>query len=83
MGQGMVHETRLSASDNLALAGVARANDQQAQQACVNGAICLLAVRSASARRQSDLQGNHTSIAALERHISMVRGNEVDAVVQI
>jgi hypothetical protein len=27
----------------LALAGVARANDQQAQQACVNGAICLLA----------------------------------------
>jgi hypothetical protein len=67
----------------LALAGVARANDQQAQQACVNGAICLLAVRSASARRQSDLQGNHTSIAALERHISMVRGNEVDAVVQI
>jgi hypothetical protein len=67
----------------LALAGVARANDQQAQQACVNGAICLLAVRSASARRQSDLQGNHPFIAALERHISMVRGNEVDAVVQI
>jgi hypothetical protein len=67
----------------LALAGVARANDQQAQQACVNGAICLLAVRSASARRQSDLQGNHAFIAALERHISMVRGNDVDAVVQI
>src|ERR1700730_4583154 len=30
----------------LALIGVVRANDQQTQQACVNAAICLLAVRS-------------------------------------
>ena len=67
----------------LTLAGVVRANDQQAQQAFVNVAICLLAVRSGSSRRQSDLQGKHTSIATFERHISMVRGNEVDAVVQI
>jgi hypothetical protein len=67
----------------LALAGVVRANDQQAQQAFVNVAICLLAVRSGSSTRRSDLQGNHTSIVAFERHISMGRGNEVAAVVQI
>jgi hypothetical protein len=75
MGQGMVQETRLSASD--------AANDQQAQQAFVNVAICLLAVRSGSSTRRSDFQENHTSIAALERHISMGRGNEVAAVLQI
>jgi hypothetical protein len=34
----------------LALAGVVPANDQQAQQAFVNVAICLLAVRSGSSR---------------------------------
>jgi hypothetical protein len=67
----------------LALAGVVRANDQQAQQAFVNVAICLLAVRSGSSTRRSDFQENHTSIAALERHISMGRGNEVAAVLQI
>jgi hypothetical protein len=37
------------------------------------------------ARQRVDLifKENHTSIAALERHISMGRGNEVAAVVQI
>ena len=63
----------------LALAGVVRANDQPAQQACVNVAICLLAARSNSSTRRSDLQGDHTSLAALERHISIGRVSEVAA----
>jgi hypothetical protein len=67
----------------LALAGVLQANDQQAQQAFVNVAICFFAVQSGSSTRRSDFQENHTSIAALERHISMGRGNEVAAVLQI
>ena len=48
----------------LALSGVVRANDQQTQQACVNAAICLLAVRSGlSPDRRFDLQLHHTSLA--------------------
>ena len=51
----------------LALACVVRAKDQQTQQACVNAAICLLAVRSAlSPDRQSDLQAHYTSMAFRE-----------------
>ena len=47
----------------LALTGVVRANDQQTQQACVNAAICLLAVRSAlSPDRRSDFQLHRTSL---------------------
>ena len=41
----------------LALAGVPRADNQQAQQSSVNAAICLLAVRSRSSPdRRSDLK---------------------------
>jgi hypothetical protein len=48
----------------LALIGIARANNQQAQQSCVNAAICLLAVRSGLiAGRRSDLQTHYTSLA--------------------
>ena len=48
----------------LAIAGIARANDQQAQQSYVNAAICLLAVRSAaSSRCRFDLQVHYTSLA--------------------
>jgi len=51
----------------LALTGVVQANDQQAQQACVNAAICLLAVRSGwSPGHRSDLQAHHTSWAFRE-----------------
>jgi hypothetical protein len=47
-----------------ALSGVVRANDQQTQQACVNAAICLLAVRSGlSSDRRSDFQAHFTSLA--------------------
>ena len=47
----------------LALIGVVRANDQQTQQACVNAAICLLAVRSGlSPDRRPDLQAHFTSL---------------------
>jgi hypothetical protein len=47
----------------LALTGVVRANDQQTQQACVNAAICLLAVRSGlSPDRRPDLQANFSSL---------------------
>src|SRR3984893_15517526 len=53
----------------LALTGVVRANDQQTQQACVNAAICLLAVRSGvSSDRRSDLQARYTSFAFRECH---------------
>jgi hypothetical protein len=46
----------------LALTGVVRANDQQTQQACVNAAICLLAVRSGlSPDRRPDLQAHFMS----------------------
>ena len=48
----------------LAIAGIAQANDQQAQQLCVTAAICLLAVLSGSSpRRRSDLQVHYTSLA--------------------
>ena len=46
----------------LALTGVVRANDQQTQQACVNAAICLLAVRyGLSPDRRPDLQAHFMS----------------------
>jgi hypothetical protein len=51
----------------LALTGVVRANDQQTQQACVNTAICLLAVRSGlSPDRRPDLQAHFMSLAFRE-----------------
>jgi hypothetical protein len=47
----------------LALTGVARANDQQTQQAWVNAAICLLAVRSGlSPDRRPDLQAHFSPL---------------------
>jgi len=66
----MVHEAQLHTADRvfaLALIGVVRAKDQQTQQACVNAAICLLAVRSAlSPDRRSDLQAHYTAMAFRE-----------------
>ena len=66
----MVHETQLHTADRLfalALTGVVQANDQQTQQACMNAAICLLAVRSGmSPDRRSDLQARYTSLAFRE-----------------
>ena len=51
-----------------AIAGITQPNDQQAQQSCVNAAICLLAVRSAaSSRRRFDLQVHYTSLALGDR----------------
>jgi hypothetical protein len=48
----------------LGLTGVVRASDQQIQQACVNAAICLLAIRSGlSPHRRSDLQLHHPPLA--------------------
>ena len=52
----------------LALTGVTRADNQQAQQSSVNAAICLLAVRSRSLPdRRSDLQARHTDLACCQR----------------
>jgi hypothetical protein len=46
------------------LTGLVWANDQQTQQACVNAAICVLAVRSGlSPDRRSDLQLHYASLA--------------------
>jgi hypothetical protein len=51
-----------------AIVGIAKTNDQQAQQSCVNAAICLLAVRSGSSpRRRSDLQVHYTALALGDR----------------
>jgi hypothetical protein len=62
----------------LALTGVARANNQQAQQSCVNAAICLLAVRSGLLPdRRSDLQARHTSLALCERR-DLIGSDTVD-----
>ena len=52
----------------LALAGVTRADNQQAQQSSVNAAICLLAVRSRSSPdRRSDLQARRTDLGCCQR----------------
>ena len=48
----------------LAIAGLAHASNQQAQQSCVNATICLLAIRSGlSPGRRSDLQAHYISFA--------------------
>jgi hypothetical protein len=48
----------------LAIVGVAQANNQRAQQSCINAAVCLLAVRSGfSPGRRSDLQVHYTSLS--------------------
>lgn len=77
----MVHDTQLSAAHRAtrsSLTGVARADNQQAQQSCVNAAICLLAVRSRSLRdRRSDLQARHTALACCERH-GLIGSDTVD-----
>ena len=46
----------------LIVAMVARANDQQMQQAAMNAAVCLLAIRAGSTDRRSDLQAHHKSL---------------------
>ena len=52
----------------LALIGVTRADNQQAQQSSVNAAICLLAVRSRSLPdRRSDLQARHAHSVCCQR----------------
>ena len=52
----------------LALIGVTRADNQQAQQSSVNAAICLLAVRSRSLpKRRSDLEARYTELACCQR----------------
>jgi hypothetical protein len=62
----------------LALTVVARADNQQAQQSCVNAAICLLAVRSRSLPdRRSDLQARHTALACSERR-GLIGSDTVD-----
>jgi hypothetical protein len=46
----------------LIVAMVVRANDQQMQQAAMNAAVCLLAIRAGSSGRRSDLQAHHKSL---------------------
>jgi hypothetical protein len=46
----------------LTIAMVVRANDQQMQQAAMNAAVCLLAIRAGSTDRRSDLQAHHKSL---------------------
>ena len=87
MGQGMVHETRLSASDNSFLVWLWRASQGRMINKHSEPVLTAQFVYSPfDLRRQGvNLIFKETIlfIAALERHISMVRGNEVDAVVQI
>ena len=65
----------------LALTGVARANNQQTQQSCVNAAICLLAVRSGLLPdRRSDLQVRHTSLAFCERR-GLIASDTIDSAI--
>ena len=47
----------------LAIVGVAQANNQQAQQSCVNAAICLLAVRSGLSPGRRSAPQVHDSLA--------------------
>jgi len=65
----------------LALIGVTRADNQQAQQSSVNAAICLLAVRSRSLPdRRSDLQARHTDLACCQR-IYLIGSDAVDSII--
>ena len=80
-GQGMVHDTQLSAAYRAirsALIGVTRADNQQAQQSSVNAAICLLAVRSRSLpKRRSDLEARYTELACCQR-LYLIGSDAVD-----
>jgi hypothetical protein len=65
----------------LALIGVTRADNQQAQQSSVNAAICLLAVRSRSLPdRRSDLQARYTELACCQR-LYLIGSNAVDSTI--
>ena len=67
----------------LALTGVTRAENQQAQQSCVNVAICLLAVRSRSLPdRRSDLQARLTALACCERR-GLIGSDTVDPAISL
>jgi hypothetical protein len=62
----------------LALTGVTRADNQQAQQSSVNAAICLLAVRSRSfSDGRADLQSRHTDLACCQR-LYLIGSDAVD-----
>jgi hypothetical protein len=62
----------------LALTGVTRADNQQAQQSSVNAAIWLLAVRSRSSPdRRSDLQARRTDLGCCQRFY-LIRSDAVD-----
>jgi hypothetical protein len=55
---------------------VVRANDQQTQQAAMNAAVCLLAIRAgSSSARRPDLQdrADETGSSHWERHSSLQR----------
>jgi len=65
----------------LALTGVTRADNQQAQQSSVNAAICLLAVRSRSLPdRRSDLQARYTELACCQR-LYLIGSDAVDSTI--
>ena len=65
----------------LALIGVSRADNQQAQQSSVNAAICLLAVRSRSLPEgRSNLQARYTDLACCQR-LYLIRSNAVDSTI--
>jgi hypothetical protein len=65
----------------LALIGVTRADNQQAQQSSVNAAICLLAVRSRSLPDgRSDVQARYTKLACCQR-LYLIGSNAVDSTI--
>ena len=65
----------------LALIGVTRADNQQAQQSSVNAAICLLAVRSRSLpKRRSDLEARYTELACCQR-LYLIGSDAVDSTI--
>jgi hypothetical protein len=64
----------------LAVALVARANDQQTQQAAMNAAVCLLAIRAGlSSSRRSDLQAHHKPLVVRGSGAPACRADQTDS----
>jgi hypothetical protein len=63
----------------LAIALVARANDQQTQQAAMNAAVCLLSIRAgASSDRRSDLQAHQRPLLIRRSSALICRADRTD-----
>jgi hypothetical protein len=64
----------------LAVALGARANDQHTQQAAMNAAVCLLAIRAGSSSyRPSDLQAHHKPLVIRRSSALICRADQTDS----